>query len=398
MSKPKIFIAMHYLEIGGAEAALIGMLHAFDYEKVDVDLFIYSHRGELMRFVPDKVNLLPEIKEYSMIESPMHTALLNGCIGVVAGRLMAKYKFRNYFRKNHPVDGNAIYGYIGKYVVPHLPNINHTIYDLAISFLTPHNIVLDKVNAKRKVCWIHTDYSKIDTDAELELPVWKTFDNIVSISPATTNAFCTIFPELRERIVDIENIAPVNLIREQAEQTNAQELSISDFNILSIGRFSNQKNFDNIPEICSHLISITGMKNIRWYIIGFGREETLIKKRIADTGMEEHVIILGKRSNPYPYISKCDLYVQPSRYEGKSVTVREAQMLGKPVVITDYPTAKSQIEHMIDGVIVPMDNTGCAKGIAKVIADEKLRHSLSINTSQRDYSNRSEISKIYSLI
>ena len=80
--------------------------------------------------------------------------------------------------------------------------------------------------------------------------------------------------------------------------------------------------------------------------------------------MQERVIILGKKNNPYPYMRACDLYVQPSRYEGKAVTVREAQLLGKPVVITNYATSASQLEDGADGVIVPMDNAGCAEGSA----------------------------------
>ena len=47
----------------------------------------------------------------------------------------------------------------------------------------------------------------------------------------------------------------------------------------------------------------------------------------------------------------CDLYVQPSRYEGKAVTVTEAKILAKPILITNYSTAESQIEDGIDGVI-----------------------------------------------
>ena len=114
--------------------------------------------------------------------------------------------------------------------------------------------------------------------------------------------------------------------------------------------------------------------------------------------MEDRVIILGKKENPYPYIKACDLYVQPSRYEGKAVTVREAQMLCKPVVITRYATSASQLEDGVDGVIVPMDNEGCAKGIAAVIQDEKLRQHLIENTRNRDYSNAEEIEKIYQVM
>ena len=67
----------------------------------------------------------------------------------------------------------------------------------------------------------------------------------------------------------------------------------------------------------------------------------MIHDKIKESGMEDEVIILGKKANPYPYIKKCDIYIQPSRYEGKAVTVLEAQMLGKPVVITDFPSSDS---------------------------------------------------------
>lgn len=166
--------------------------------------------------------------------------------------------------------------------------------------------------------------------------------------------------------------------------------------LLSIGRFSEAKNYDNVPDICRRIVS-HGV-DVKWYIIGFGGDEQLIRQKIAEAGMEQHVIILGKRSNPYPYIKACDIYVQPSRYEGKSVTVREAQMLCKPVVVTDYPTAGSQIQSGVDGVIVPMDNEGCARGLAAVIADAPLRQRLIAHLRTHDYGNESEVKKIYELI
>ncbi|MDE6859930.1 MAG: glycosyltransferase [Duncaniella sp.] len=398
MPKPSIFIAMHYLELGGAEAALIGLLDAFDFDRVDVDLFLYSHRGDLMEFIPPEVNLLPQIKEYSMIEAPMTEALRRGCIRVVYGRMKSKIRFKRYISKKKPSDGNAIFGYVGKYVTPGLPKISRRHYDLAISFLTPHNVVLDKVSAGRKICWIHTDYTRIDTDTALELPVWNGYDNIVSISPTVTENFLRIFPSLHDRITEIENILPEKIIRKQAEAYKPVEISPTHFNILSIGRFTYPKNFDNIPDICRRIISITGIRNLRWHIIGFGGDEGLIRQRIREAGMEEHVIILGKKSNPYPYIKACDLYIQPSRYEGKSVTVREAQMLGKPVIIADYPTAKSQVENNIDGIIAPSDNAGCSQRISDVILHKEIMEQLSRNTALRDYSNRREIDKIYALL
>lgn len=168
--------------------------------------------------------------------------------------------------------------------------------------------------------------------------------------------------------------------------------------LLSIGRFTHAKNYDNVPDIARRIVTDYGIDDLRWYIIGFGGDEQLIRRNIDRAGMQEHVVLLGKKSNPYPYIKACDLYVQPSRYEGKSVTVREAQILCKPVVVTNYPTAHSQINNGVDGVIVPLDNEGCARGIASVMADSALRQRLASYLAAHDYGNESEVNKIYKLL
>ena len=171
-------------------------------------------------------------------------------------------------------------------------------------------------------------------------------------------------------------------------------------NLLSIGRFCEAKNYDNVPPICKRTLEILKDRNIDicWYIIGFGTDENLIRQKIAEAGIQEHVIILGKKSNPYPYIKACDIYVQPSRYEGKSVTVREAQMLCKPVVVTNYTTASSQIQNGIDGIIVPMDNENCAKGLAEFILDTEKQQHIIEYLKTHDYGNVEEVEKIYSII
>ncbi|MDD6076550.1 MAG: glycosyltransferase [Bacteroidales bacterium] len=166
--------------------------------------------------------------------------------------------------------------------------------------------------------------------------------------------------------------------------------------LLSVGRFSDAKNYDNVPDICRRMVA-AGV-DVKWFLIGYGGGESLIRQKIQKAGMEDHVIILGKKTNPYPYIKACDIYVQPSRYEGKSVTVREAQMLCKPIVVTNYPTASSQIKDGVDGVIVPMDNEGCAKGLARVIMDEALQKRLVDYLQAHDYGNEAEVEKIYQLL
>ena len=387
------------MELGGAEMALIGLLHALDPAKVDIDLFIYSHRGPLMRYIPKWVHLLPEVGAYSVIEEPMTVALRRGYIWVVAGRLLAKWKFKQ-FRKKSPAHGDdgAIMQYVGDYVTPHLPKISPDVeYDLCISFLTPHNIGRDKVRAKRRLAWIHTDYSTVDIDIDRELPVWNAYNYIASISEDVSREFLKRFTTLASKVMYIENMLPVRYIQDRAKMCNVSTEYSGTINLLSIGRYVWQKNFENVPDIACRMVK-TGLTGLKWYIIGYGGNEQLIRDKISEAGMKNHVILLGKKENPYPYIKLCDIYVQPSRYEGKSVTVREAQILHKPVIVTNYPTAKSQINDGIDGVIVPFDNEGCAKGIVDFIANKELQEQIVENLKKGDYANESEVNKIYELL
>ena len=395
--KKQIFIAIHYLEIGGAEISLIGLLNALDYSKYDVDLFVYSHRGELMKLIPSKVHLIPEISKYSFIEKPIIKAFWHGYLDLVVARLWAKVQYRRYKRKTNPKDGSAILQYIFSNVTPTLPLISNKVYDLAISFLTPHNIVQEKVYAQKKVAWIHTDYSYIDVDIEKELPIWNKYDKIVSISASVTTSFLNKFPSLKEKIVEIENILSPTFVRERAEEVDfCFPHEDNRVNLLSIGRYSEAKNFDNVPDILKR-VREAGI-NAYWYIIGFGGDEALIRSKINESGMEDYMILLGKKENPYPYIKACDIYVQPSRYEGKAVTVREAQIVCKPIVIAHYATAPSQIKDGVDGVIVPQDNEGCADGIVNFINDKKLQNKIVNYLHQHDYGNKSEVEKLYNLI
>lgn len=394
--KKQIFIAIHYLEIGGAEISLIGLLNAIDYTKFEIDLFVYSHRGELMKLIPPQVNLLPEIPEYAYIEQPLADALKKGFLRLSMARIWAKVQYRQYQKKNNPKDGSAILSYIFGNVSPTLPNITDKQYDLAISFLTPHNIVRDKVNANKKIAWIHTDYSYIDINVEKELPVWSSFDYIASISETVTASFVSRFPSLKNKIIEIENILSPAFVRNRAEETKIEFSHENDrVNLLSIGRYCEAKNFDNVPDILKR-IRENGI-NAYWHIIGFGGDENLIRAKIAETGMEKYVVLLGKQANPYPYLKAADIYVQPSRYEGKSVTVREAQMLCKPVVVTNYRTAPSQIKDGIDGVIVPLENEGCAKGITAFIQDKIKQEKLVSYLSSHDYGNDKEALKVQNL-
>ena len=395
--KPRIFINMHYMELGGAERALLGLLNAIDTDKVDVDLFLNQHTGAFMPLIPPKIHLLPEIAAYSAIERPMRKIILEGHWGIALGRLWGRIRYKHYLRKiGKSRDGSATqYALDG--VINFLPSLKYLgHYDLAISFLDPPHIVQDKVDASIKMEWIHTDWSTVDVDEKKVAPRWGRNDYIVSISEAVTEQFLKKFPKYENKILEIRNIISPTFVRKQAiHEDSLNELITEGITICSVGRIAYLKNFDNIPFI-AQLMKNKGLV-FHWYVIGPGNHDA-IDKSIVDCGVTDCVHFIGPKSNPYPWMNACDIYVQPSRYEGHSVTVREAQILGKPVIITNYPTAKSQIQDGVDGIICGMNNESIAEAIFSLANDKNLQQVLRNYVTSHDYGNEREVEKLYKLL
>lgn len=391
--KKRLFIAIQYLEIGGAERSLIGLLNAIDYARYEVDLFVYRHTGEFMSLIPKEVNVLPEIKKYTTLSRPIKEIIKEGYIDIALGRIWAHHQAKRFQQKTKAQESIAIFQYVASYTTPFLPSLEYLgEYDLAISFLIPHNIVRDKVKAKQKWAWIHTDYSFVSMDTEHELPVWNAYDQIISISESVTKGFLSKFPSLKDKLRLMENILSEKFVREQAEE-NISLPATDATRLCTVARFSYPKAIDRAVHICKAMVD-KGL-NIVWYIVGYGGDENLIRQHIQETGMESHFILLGKQMNPYPFIKACDIYVQPSRYEGKAVTVREAQILGKPVVITHFPTAPSQLTDGVDGIIVPNEVEGAAQGIADIILDTSKQQEIITYLQTHHYGNEEEVNQIY---
>ena len=240
----RVLITIHYLELGGAEMSLLGLLESLDYSETEVDLFVYSHRGELMRWMPAQVNLLPEIPQYKQIERPIKDVVKEGFFRMAMARIKAKFLYGRYAEKTHPIDGNAVISYVSRELSPILSDINPgKEYDIVVSYLAPHYFVLDHVRAKEKIAWIHTDYSNVDVNTSIELPVWDGYDSIVSISPDVTINFLGVFPSLEGKIVERPNMVPREYVRMGSEESAPEEVEkempkgFGRVNLLSVGRF-----------------------------------------------------------------------------------------------------------------------------------------------------------------
>lgn len=388
---------MHYMELGGAERALLGLLNAIDTTKVEVDLFINQHTGPFMKLIPKKINLLPEMRGYNAIERPMTAIAREGQFKVLFARIIAKIKYKIYLKRNHYSRDASASHYVFEEVSKVLPSLHFLgHYDLAISFLDPPHIAQTKVNASKKIEWIHTDWGSHKFNYDLLYKSWKANDYIISISKDITLSFCKAFPGLENKIIEIENILSPSVIRQQALAYSPKEMQDFDgLKVLSVGRLSYPKNFECIPHIVK-ILKNAGIK-LHWWILGPGKRME-INQAIAQTDTQKEITLLGPRDNPYPYMTACDIYVQPSRDEGKSITVREAQILYKPVIITRYATSGSQIKSGVDGLICDMNVQAIATAIVSMSKDTKMRNQIIDYLHTHDYGNESEVNKIYKLL
>ncbi|PGM87440.1 glycosyltransferase [Bacillus cereus] len=398
MKKKKILITSFDMAIGGVERSLIGLLNTIDYSKYDVDLLLFKHEGEFLFLLPKMPNLLKEVKQYTTFRKSIKQILQEGQITIGVTRTLGKIFGGAHGRYVKSVEaGYFVIQYGWRITIPFIPKLEEE-YDVAISFLWPHYFIGDKVRAKRKIGWIHTDYSNIKLNRNMEYKMWSKMDNIVAVSEGCRDSFLSSLPNVNKKVEIIENILSPEFVREQAYQEDiTEEIQVKSgkVKLVTVGRLSHAKGIDLAMYALRNLLD-QGY-DIEWYVVGYGAQEAELRKLLAELNLEKRFFLLGKKTNPYPYIKACDIYVQPSRYEGKAVTVREAQIIGKPVLITNFSTANSQVQDGVDGIITEMGINGIANGIKKLIGDKELRGKLVENTLKGEYGNRNEIDKLYAL-
>ncbi|MGG0185165.1 glycosyltransferase [Bacillus rhizoplanae] len=393
-----VLIASFDMEVGGVERSLISMLENFDYKNYAVDLMLYRHQGDFMDLVTNKVNLLDEISQYTTFRKSIGETFKDKQYSIGLARILSKIN-ADFTGKTKRIIEPGYYQMqlMWKYALPFLPKIDKE-YDVAISYLWPHYFVADKIRAKKKIAWIHTDYSTIEPDINMDLKMWNKFNHIVAVSEECKNSFLKKYSKLENKVVVIENITSPEFIRKMANE-NIENPMINDnrFKIITVARLSHAKGIDNAVRVL-RMLKDKGYDDIAWYVVGYGGDEAMIKDLIKDLKLEDDFMLLGKQTNPYPYMQEADLYVQPSRYEGKAVTVGEAQILSKPVIITNYTTAKSQVSDGFDGYITELSIEGIANGIEKLYKDSVMRKALMDNCSKTDYANNYELDRLYEII
>ena len=391
--KQQLLFVLPSLEAGGGEKSLVTLLNCINYEQYDVDLVLFTPKGIFLKQLPKNVKLLYLNDDYKTFTSGLSSAIVSflkqGKLGLAFSRLL--YTFKSNVIKNKGKAEQYSWNHLKKSITS-LPKE----YDAAIGFLEKSSIyfVVDCVKAKRKIGFIHNDYLKLDLDASFDLPYFEKLNTIATVSEQCVTVLKEVFPTQKDKVQLLYNIVSAKLIHQMAEEPIT--IDTSKPNLLSIGRLHPQKGFDIAVEAVA-LLKKQGL-NFVWYIIGEGAERTALEQAITKNGLEKHVVLLGIKENPYPYIKQTTIFVQPSRYEGKSIALDEAKLLHKPIVVTNFTTAKDQINHLKNGIICEMDANSLADALTSLLQNESLQNELSLHLSKESLGSEDEIDKFYTIV
>lgn len=379
---------------GGAEKSLLTLLTVFDYEKYDVDLLCFRHDGLFFDRLPSEVNVLPDSERYEMFDGDARLAVK---YFLKKGMLVSAIDRWKYSRLGSMEDVKKANELRWKHLKKQLPKIKKE-YDCAVGYLegNANRFVVEGVRAKRKICYVHSVIDKLEIDKESFGRSFAEADSIVTVSEECRNNLLKNYPELEKKFFVVENITSKKLLEKESEIEAAYPKKNGEIIINTVGRFSEPKNISLAVDACAELVR-RGNK-IKWYHIGEGPLRAEIEKKISENGIEKFFILLGERSNPYPYIGQCDIYVQPSLYEGKSIAIDEAKCLSRPIVVTDFTTVHDQITDGTDGIICKMDKDDMADKIETLIKNRDLRERLTENLRYEKTDNEEEILKFYKLI
>ncbi|WP_203287280.1 glycosyltransferase [Metabacillus sp. cB07] len=383
--KKTILFVIDSLTIGGAEKSLVSLLKTINAENYSIDLLQIKRGGDLERFVPEHITLLPEPEYFKNTHNLKYKF----------SRIKTSILLRtNEYRTNPLHTEQIVYKSIQNLIQP----LKKT-YDLAIAYSQgmPTYIVANKVNAARKIAWINTDYTNTLYDKEFDFHSYSKIDKIVAVSDHIKTSVSNLRKEYQHKIDIIFDIVDPVLINKMANEGTAEEYEYDKTNILTVGRLVEAKGYTKAIQVAKKLKE-NGIK-FKWFVIGDGPERMKLQKMIVSNHLENHFFLLGKRLNPYIYMNMCDLYIQPSLKEGFGLTVCEAKILKKPIICTNFSTASEIINSGQDGLIVEHDVKSIYDGITKFLNDNNFKMKiLNQLESTAVYSSVSELNKFYSLL
>lgn len=392
--KKRILFVIDSLHSGGAEKSLISLLSLFDYENYEVDLLTFKEGGLYKSLLPREVNKLDSPKVFTYMKYSLRDLIKKKMLNIAMWRFNTSISLR-YKEKFTSINHGA------QIMWPRLDKVISKLdkkYDVAIAYSqgTPTYYVAEKVVAKKKLCWVNIDYKFAGYNREFDFKYYEKFNNIVAVSNVCTDVLKDVFPEFKDKIITIYDIISESLINNMANEGNGFDDDYKGIKILTIGRLVYQKGYEYAIEAAKYLKD----KNMdfRWYSIGEGNLKSKLEKMVIEYNLQDNFKFLGTFTNPYPFIKECDIYCQPSRFEGFGLAIAEARILNKPIVATNFDIVYDQIRDGENGLISEMNGKDLSEKLELIINDKKLVNIICKNLKYESVGTEKEIKKVYSLL
>ena len=299
----KILISAYSLDIGGIEKALISMVNRLK-DKYEITVVLEKKQGIFLKEI-DKDKKV-KIIEYKPADDK------NVFIRKIKNLIL---RIKYYFKLKNKYDFSAsfaTYSKMGSYVA--------------------------RMASRNSYLWAHADYlslyngNKNDVKDFFEGIKYDKFKKIVFVSNEGKNSFLEVFPKYKNKVLVCNNFIEYEKIKEKAnEKINFNKNTKTLF--LNVGRHDErQKKLTRIID-AAKMLKDEGY-DFQILFIGDGKDSNLYKKQVKDLGLQNNIIFLGKKENPYPYFKISDCVLLSSDYEGYPVVFLESFILEKPIITT----------------------------------------------------------------
>lgn len=374
----KILFVVPSLGSGGAEKSFISLINLLPQNEFDINIMVVNEGGMFYKLIPTNTKRIEAPENLKLVLGSIHNNYFKSC---KKKKQIIKILFNIFLRLRKTISSLDTLQFSWKYWKNHIPILKEK-YDIAISYMNgiTNYYVIDKVQATQKILWVHNDYNKLEADKDFDNTYFEKADKIITISNICVNSLIENFPLLNQKKIKcIPNLSSGKTIKDMSNAFYPKEYTGCNniLKIISIGRLEKQKGFDIAVKAAKHLKD--NNINFKWFIIGIGSQKEPLINNIIENGLSNNVYLLGERINPYPYIKNADIFVQSSRYEGKSIVLDEAMILGKPIVVTNYPTVTDSVENYKTALIVNINDQDIYKGITELINNKQLNIDLCKN-------------------
>ena len=396
----KVLFVINTLGGAGAEKALLELLKRFPKEQYEISLYVLLDQGELILQVPSHVKVLNREYSDASVLSREGKKVLNKKIWKrlwIHGAVFRNFPFliRNtvaMIKKGKISPDKLLWR-----VMSDSGQVIREHYDMAIAYLEggATYYVHDHVNADRKFTFLHVDYGFAGYTRELDKNCYPDFERIFTVSDEVKKSFVKAYPECSKDTYVFHNLIDQKEIRRKAELPGGFEDSYDGKRILTVGRLTAQKAYE---------ISIDAMKILkdhgikaRWYVLGEGDVRGQLQSQIDRLGLQKDFLLLGAKSNPYPYYKQCDLYVHATRFEGKSIAIQEAQTLGCTILVSDSSGNREQVIQDEDGMMCKLTPEDVSRNIEALLGDPQKCEKLGQKASVKLSSEQKDVLKLFQI-